>query len=274
MGARGTCLYQFQDGGNTLVVSPLGEGGDLQVFWRWGPGLEQVCVTREKCSLTTVGCYPAPRHDCNPCAPISSIVLPFEHRGKSIDKAGRWEIGTYWCARDLATRALGNHHFLLLIGDDNVLSRVPRMDENGIVFCTVGGFAGAGGKLVCQFNDGDDVKAVREAIDPGEHTVWWKPDLDLEEHRMDPPPGIDYVGFIVRVIECGLQYQENQGRYAPSYASYDENCAAWANTLFKALGVSDAKRRECGEFWGIDVGEEDEFRTDIFLRRLEAMPMN
>ena len=176
--------------------------------------------------------------------------------------------GVYWCARDLDDSPIGNHHFILLVCPDaTALFNESPKEENtpdGMVhFYTVGAFKGSPGipdLLKRIVNQATDVKAVREYVDPDEHTSPLKPDLDLEVHEVSPPSG-SLDSFRGIVIELSNNF-ESKGDI--QYSLIDENCAAWINTLFKVAGVSDADREEAGEFFGIDWGEEDLSPEDFF----------
>lgn len=177
--------------------------------------------------------------------------------------------GVYWCARDLDRSPIGNHHFILLVCPDAselFSSKSPEQEDtsNGIVhFYTVGAFKKDGtlpDLLKVEVNQNTDVKAVREYVDPDEHTSPLKPDYDLEPHLVNPPSdsSTDFVGNIVQLATNF----ESKGDI--QYSLIDENCAAWINTLFKIAGVSDVDREEAGEFFGIDWGEEDLIPEDLF----------
>lgn len=170
--------------------------------------------------------------------------------------------GVYWCARDLDRLPIGNHHFILLICPDITAlfdGKSPLIEDtpNGTVyFYTVGAFKGAPGipdLLKAIVNEGSDVKSVREYVDPDQHTDPLTPDLDLEPHLVKPPSG-SVSNFRNEVIRLSVNFA-SKGEI--KYSLIDENCAAWINTLFAIAGVSDADRKEAGEFSGIDWGEED-----------------
>ncbi|AFY67273.1 hypothetical protein [Geitlerinema sp. PCC 7407] len=177
--------------------------------------------------------------------------------------------GVYWCARDLDGSPIGNHHFILLVCPDATVlfSGKPPVQEDtpeGMVyFYTVGAFKGSPGipdLLKAIVNQDTDVKAVREYVDPGEHTSPLKPDLDLEPHKVNPPSG-SLSSFRKLVIQLTTNF-ESKGNIR--YSLIDENCAAWINTLFKIAGVSEADREKAGEFFGIDWGEEDLIPEEFF----------
>jgi hypothetical protein len=175
--------------------------------------------------------------------------------------------GVYWCARDLDTSVTpaGNHHFILLIcnSDTKLLLDSTINEENGAYFYTVsaGGANGLSGKITMHVNDTADVKSVREGIDPDEHTSWYKPDYDIESHKIEELSESD----IPRIVKYLENYSANQkSGNVPDYHISGPNCATWVNTLFKVLGIPDQKREEYGEFSGLDWGEEDLFDTKYF----------
>lgn len=177
--------------------------------------------------------------------------------------------GVYWCARDLDGSPIGNHHFILLVcpdAGDLFSSKSPEQEDtlDGMVyFYTVGAFKGSPripDLLSVIVNQGTDVKAVREYVDPDEHTSPLKPDYDLEPHLVNPPSGSS-ADFMKKVVQLATNF-ESKGDI--QYSLIDDNCAAWINTLFKIAGVSDADREEAGEFSGIDWGEEDFIPEEFF----------
>lgn len=162
--------------------------------------------------------------------------------------------GVYWCARDLDGPPIGNHHFILLVCPDATglfSSKLPKQEDTPdgtIHFYTVGAFKKDGtlpDLLKVEVNQDTDVKAVREYVDPDEHTSPLKPDLDLEAHKVNPPSG-SLDSFRRTVIQLTTNF-ESKGDI--QYSLIDENCAAWINTLFKIAGVSDVDREEAGEFF-------------------------
>ena len=181
----------------------------------------------------------------------------------------RLDEGVYWCARDLDGSPIGNHHFILIIA----LDTTGGFDEESVLtedasdgttyFYTVGGFKGADGipdLLKMIVNDESDVKAVREYLDPEEHTSLLTPDYDLEAHLVTPPSG-SVENLIEKVIQLATNFK-SKGDI--QYNLIDENCSAWINTLFKVAGISEAERLELGEFFGIDFGEEDLIPEEFF----------
>jgi hypothetical protein len=109
-------------------------------------------------------------------------------------------------------------------------------------------------------NQQSDVKAVREYLDPEEHTSPLTPDYDLEAHLVTPPSG-SVGNFIATVIQLATNFK---AKGDIQYNLIDENCSAWINTLFKVAGISETEREELGEFFGIDFGEEDLIPEEFF----------
>lgn len=177
--------------------------------------------------------------------------------------------GVYWCARDLESIPIGNHHCILLVCPDTTVlftGKLPKQEDtpDGIIyFYTVGAFKKdtiLPDLLKVEVNQDTDVKAVREFVDPDEYTSPFTPDLDLEAHKVNPPSG-SFSDFEKTVVQLVANF-EAKGDI--QYALIDENCAAWINTLFKVAGVSNAERKELGEFFGIDWGEEDLIPEEFF----------
>lgn len=177
--------------------------------------------------------------------------------------------GVYWCARDLDSFPIGNHHFILLVcpdASDLFSGKSPEQEDtpDGIAyFYTVGAFKGSPGipdLLKAIVNQSTDLKAVRKYVDPDQHTSPLEPDYDLELHLVNPPSG-SFSDFMKEVVQLAANF-ESKGDI--QYSLIDENCAAWINTLFKIAGVSEADREEAGEFFGIDWGEEDLIPEEFF----------
>lgn len=182
----------------------------------------------------------------------------------------------YWSARDMTKFIIGNHHFLLIIFDNQTAAEFAEkthkfsyqsesVGEKTTYFMTLGGFMEEG-KMVFKANNSLDVKSVREWVDPEEHTKWYKPDLDLEKHKLDPlkidPNDKKGSYFIYKVIKAAKTYDK---KGPVDYNLLDENCACWVNTLLKSLGFSKSYRHEKGEFFGVDWGEEDEIDVNLFI---------
>ena len=53
--------------------------------------------------------------------------------------------------------------------------------------------------------------------------------------------------------------KQDHGAWSPL-----QNCATVVNSVFKAAGVSSLMRQKCGEFDGIDWGEEEELDKSYF----------
>lgn len=178
--------------------------------------------------------------------------------------------GFYWCARDLDTSGtlIGNHHFILLICDQNT-SLMPGysvQEENGVYFYTIsaGGANGLSGKITAHINNAADVKSVREGIDPDEHTSWYKPAYDIESHKIEELTIEDNVGYLSGHLKYYFANQDT-GK-VPDYVITGPNGATWVNTLLQVMGVPDAKREQYSEFDGVDWGEEVTFDYKYFAQ--------
>jgi hypothetical protein len=181
----------------------------------------------------------------------------------------------YWSARDLSGSPIGNHHFLLIVFENKAVADLfnqrhsitymsEAVDQKNTYFATLGGFC-KDGKLVFEANNRTDVKAVREWIDPEKHTSWYKPDLDLENHEINPrkldSSDTNGMKLVDKISNAAKTYQ----RKGPvNYRVNDENCSCWVNTLLKSVGFSAEYRHLKGEFYGVDWGEEDTIGVDLF----------
>lgn len=185
----------------------------------------------------------------------------------------RLDKGVYWCARDLDGIPIGNHHFILIVapnttgGFDGESVLTEDAPEGTTYFYTVGGFKKLGiiidptEVIKMVVNEKSDVKAVREYLDPEEHTNALTPDYDLEAHLVTPPSS-SVETFIKQVVQLATNFK---AKGEIEYNLIDENCSAWINTLFKVAGISEAERLELGEFFGIDFGEEDLIPEEFFM---------
>ena len=187
----------------------------------------------------------------------------------------RLDKGVYWCARDLDGIPIGNHHFILIVapnttgGFDGESVLTEDASEGTTYFYTIGAFKKENEDLKfikVSINQNADVQAVREYLDPDEHTNPIEPDFDLEPHFVAPPSG-SIENFISSVVQLAVNYKskEDNIEYPPiPYSLIDENCSAWINTLFKVAGIGKSEREELGEFFGIDFGEEDLISEEFF----------
>lgn len=188
----------------------------------------------------------------------------------------------YWCARDLDWGKPGNHHFILIMFEnESVAQKVKNQHDLGFqteekghkkfYFCTLGGFAGDEGKTQVGINNPTDILSVREWLDPNEHTSFFYPDCDIERHKMDPASrnklddkDTPNVQTLVKRIADAAHYYSLQE--LEDYDLWDKNCATWVNSLMRAIGYPQAYRIEKGEFSGIDWGEEDLLPVSSFCK--------
>jgi len=167
----------------------------------------------------------------------------------------------FWAARDLDGIPAGNHHFILIFLDfKESLLRTKAEFSNGQKFATLGAFE-IEGNLVFTANQPTDVRSVKEVLDPSILVGW--SDFDMENHKINPPTGGGW-SFAVKVEELAYNYMRKTEESPVEYNWYDENCAAWVNTLFKVAGVPQHERIAAGTFSGIDAGEEDLLSEELF----------
>lgn len=174
--------------------------------------------------------------------------------------------GVYWCARDLKGLAvIGNHHFILIVTNENNFLdlKFSPASESNHYFCTLAAFKSNDSELAFHHNDETDVYSVLEYINPEKYTSPFTPDLDLENHKVASSNGLD-LDFIKLVTQLADNYVNNTINGAPKYTTLDSNCAAWVNTLFTVAGISQQDRERYGEFFGIDIGEEDLIDQNLF----------
>jgi hypothetical protein len=174
--------------------------------------------------------------------------------------------GVYWCARDLKGIAVvGNHHFIMLVTDQEKFSDLVFLpsEEQGVFFCTLAAFKSDNSGLIFRSNDETDIYSVLEKINPEQYTSPLTPDLDLENHKVIPLNSSD-LSFIKLVSRLAINYDNNTENEAPQYTLLDSNCSAWVNTLFAVAGIGEEDRNLYGEFFGIDLGEEDLIDQSLF----------
>ena len=232
--------------GNPVKMTSFGETADKNAFFTGKPIIDELGFTfffRDynpnlgKWTTSDPLGYP---DGWNNLAYVNNGVI------KSIDFLGA---KVYWCARDLASSPLGNHHFLVFIPDNpndfKDFKDLKDFSGNNKGF-TVGGFK-VGKFLNREINNNDDEEAINEYFG-GPDNGW-----DPEFHEIARPAGMSDTEFIKKLQAIANTYKNNTIEYDLN----DENCAAWVNTLLKTAGISDADREKYGEFFGIDWGEED-----------------
>ena len=173
----------------------------------------------------------------------------------------------FWSARDLAEKPLGNHHFITVKFTNKqsadifyLTNRIPYRIMDSKYFFTVAGFLNEENEnLECEFNNKYDVISVQENINPD--LKGFRSDYDYESHPINPPSRMNSQEFIEKIVQLSLNYLENQKTESIEYSVANYNCAAWVNTLFKKIGISDNVRLKKGEFSGFDWGEEDTFAS-------------
>lgn len=196
----------------------------------------------------------------------------------------------YWCARDLDGSSItgdlnyatpGNHHFVLVVYQDEAAAKKIHQgcelayeeestNVSTVYFSTLAGFEGDEGKIQLGVNHTEDVQAVREWIDPDEHTSWYESDYDLEKHHMDEgcrnktfdKDTLSEEQLVRLLVKAAHTYAASEG---VDYDLHDRNCASWVNTLFKAVGYPKPYRDSKGEFSGVDWGEEDLLDDSLFI---------
>jgi len=185
--------------------------------------------------------------------------------------------GVYWSARDMDSSPIGNHHFITFIYSSKSqadsfaatygIGYKSYANQKGLTvyYTTIGGFTDNGkmsGNIVLTFNEGSDVQAVKEQVNPKKYIYWYKPDYDYEAHRV--PYNITSQGYtstenFMKAVTVAAQNfnRHHAAGTRVAYSLIDENCACMVNSVFRALGVSSADRETLGEFTGVDWGEED-----------------
>lgn len=177
----------------------------------------------------------------------------------------------YWAARDLKILPVGNHHFILVVPDnpDELPEEIQKMLVDlggGKKGFTLAASRSPDGRLQFESNNDTDRQSVREHFDPEEH-VTWLPDYDLEKNEVEPPKGMTETEFIERQVQLAQNYETNEAQNNVEFDTSDQNCAAWANTMFKIAGVGEHEREEAGDFFGFDQGEEYLLDESLFTHQ-------
>ncbi len=180
-----------------------------------------------------------------------------------------------WIARNLGSRfniGLGNHHYILILIDNICLpTAIPTQKHNGAEFVTLGGFS-KGGNMIYIPNEPSDVLSAKDLLDNTPIWDFFNPfDWGTQKHYVKPPKGND-TAFANEVVRLAENYKRNTARNPLEYGLFDDNCAAWVNTLFKVAGVPKYQREKLGQFWGIDAAERLEIPSHLFKTQASYFP--
>ena len=192
--------------------------------------------------------------------------------------------GIYWCARDLGESPVGNHHFITIIYENENQAKMfaarygivyqVTVNKAGlkIPFTTVGGFSDNGTPILAHiqayYNVVDDVRSVNEVINPPVYnTGLW--DFDFEGHFISSSLTSyniteNLMDALFQKINNFVKKYNNPLIERVDFGILSQNCACFANTLFKALGVSDSNRKANSNFYGVDMAENELFDTGYF----------
>ena len=242
--------------GNPVEMTSFGETNDSSAFFTGKPMIEELG-------------YSFLFRDYNPSHGrwTTADPLGYPDGWNNLAYVNNWVTGAidrlgtkvYWCTRDLNSFFWGNHHYLTIIPDNpDDFTDLKDFSGNhkGYVIAAIRE-KGPDGKhyLNYQKNDNNDVEAVNEYFG-GDDKGW-----DPEFHEItDVPDGMSDTEFIRKIQAIANSYQPN----TVIYDLWDENCAAWVNTLLKIAGVSETNRLKYSEFFGFDWGEEDELPRSSF----------
>ena len=172
-----------------------------------------------------------------------------------------------WNARNLGSAyniGAGNHHYILIVVDGICLpTPIKTQIHNEVEFLTLGAFS-VGGNMVFEANNASDSASAKELFNNTPIKDFFNPfDWGAQTHKVTPPSGSS-LQFAIKTIQLALNYEKNTKVNPLPYTIYDDNCAAWVNTLFKVAGVSDSERRRLGQFWGVDWAEKVEIPESLF----------
>lgn len=182
--------------------------------------------------------------------------------------------GVYWSARDMGPSPIGNHHFFTFvyeneeqsqrIADRGLAETFSEENDKGvrIYFATLGVSKDKKTEgIVIESSPKLDRKAIKE-ISKKKNTGFFSYDLDFQGHRIPPelasPALLSNEELMMAISDRATNFNNhfNIGDIV-KYSLEDENCACTVNSIMKVLGYSEKVRKELGEFWGVDWGEED-----------------
>ncbi len=174
----------------------------------------------------------------------------------------------YWAARNVEHYLYpGNHHFVLVTGNNETCQQFGIMpnEYKGMKFFTLAANVGYNNNMTFNPNNALDVKSVREKLDNPADSGWFGPESnwDFQGHEINAPNGCNYT-FSKRLLTLCANFEKNSQTNPIQIQRFDQNCAAWVNTLFEVAGVPYSERLRAGEFSGIDCGEEESIPRRMF----------
>ena len=176
-------------------------------------------------------------------------------------------VATFWNSRNLASRwniGAGNHHYILIVLEAvHLPAAIKTQKHNEVEFMTLGAFS-VGGNMVFEANNASDSASARDIFNKTPIKDFFNPfDWGTQKHLVKPPNGNAFQ-FAATITQFALNYQAETKINPLPYGLFDDNCAAWVNTLFKVAGISAAERVRLGQFWGIDAAEQLEIPEELF----------
>lgn len=166
----------------------------------------------------------------------------------------------YWASRDVADKTFGNHHFILIIPNDQ------NATFDGIDMVDVGGgkkgfTIGVRGNLVLKNNEKTDLEAVKEYRN--DSIVWYSADMGYKGHKISHPKLSDKE-FVEKILSLARIYEANFKKAPITYRTTGPNCATFINAIFQYAGIPEKVREAKGEFGGFDWGEEETLPAGYF----------
>lgn len=176
----------------------------------------------------------------------------------------------FWSARSLVANRNFNHHFATLVWYD-VCPRLPLppVRQSDKFFVTLGAFPsnenpqdGDYGDLVFVGNAGGDVTAARTIISQtsgdgrgGNYAP--------QQNEVGSPSG-NGQSFAQTLVRLAFHYERYSSRRPLEYDRVLRNSNTWANSLFRAAGVSENECRRLRNFRNWDVAEHREIGREYF----------
>ncbi|MCA9779485.1 MAG: hypothetical protein KC800_22310, partial [Candidatus Eremiobacteraeota bacterium] len=117
-------------------------------------------------------------------------------------------------------------------------------------------------RLSLEVNSDADVRIVRKYLDGRATRDHLDPGLRFEGKFVSQArPVPEFASTLLGHISA---YGAKPHAKLPYYKGLSDNCATWVNTLFQAVGIPESVRKTLGDFWGIDIGQEQELEGTLF----------
>ena len=167
----------------------------------------------------------------------------------------------YWASRYVAGIANINHHFALIVWDNECpAALLPLLMQNNRIFITLGGHPSnpsflKPGNLVFKHNESGDVEAGRRVITLLHNESETIP-RSSQYSAVNSPAG-SASDFARNLIRKAIYYGQYSRENPISYQATELNSNSWCNALFQSAGVSDQNRERLRNFAGYDAAASE-----------------